>query len=84
MELSKQRPVSRMSHKEEEFFEDCSDCPICKSLLAQAEKAQINDDDDDDSDDEFFLAMEDDLGREMRLRKELQGTASLPPRPTDV
>ena len=70
--------------------QDCTNCALCRAMLqdptntAWQGHVHVQDDDDDDDDEEFFLAVEDDLGRELRLLDTLKpgSIAFLPSTPS--
>jgi hypothetical protein len=68
--------ASSAFNREEEWFEDCGDCDICREMIQKRGFSQHGCYDPDSSDDEFFLAPEDDLGREMRLVDVIKSTAA--------
>jgi hypothetical protein len=72
-----------------DLFQECGDCEICRQMQDNPDApfhdhhhGNDNDSDDSDDSDEFFLAVEDDLGREIRLAKEIAGSRALPPPPS--
>ena len=88
---SRPRAQSSLSIWDSDMFQDCGDCDICRRMLENPDAdyqhhdhsafPQEEQSSDSDDSDEFFLAVEDDLGREMRLAREMAGPRSVPPPP---